>query len=353
MPNEESLKKCLILYNVIPKEPHPDDSPMDLSEERTEVAAIRGALKECGYSVRTLGIRYMSPKVIHQIADTDADFIFNLVEQLYDQGRMEMYVAGLFHLLKIPYTGSPPLVLGIAQNKAKTKQILKAAGIPVAPGFVALPGENTTLASLNLPVIIKPVREDGSAGITSHSIAHTSEEILKMVAMVHEEYKQPALVEEFIDGREFHVYVLGNSPPRVLAISEIDFSAMPKNEPHVLSYDAKWVTTSPAFKGTEEVVSPAIDDSLKARLERTALKAYKEIGCRDYSRIDMRVNEDGRAFVLEVNTNPEVAPESGLENAARSVGMTYAQLIGEIAGYALERPPRTQEVAALSAKTVL
>lgn len=352
MSNEESIK-CLILYNVIPKEPSPDDAPMDLNEERTEVAAIRNALKECGYSVRTLGIRYMSPKVIHQIADTDADFIFNLVEQLYDQGRMEMYVAGLFHLLKIPYTGSPPLVLGIAQNKAKTKQILKSAGIPVAPGFVALPGEKISLASLNLPVIVKPVREDGSAGITANSIAHTSEEILQKVAMVHEEYKQPALVEEFIEGREFHVYILGNNPPRVLAISEIDFSGMPKNEPHMLSYDAKWVTTSAAFKGTEEVIGPAVDAALKSRLEKIALKTYKEIGCRDYSRVDMRVNSDDRAFVLEVNTNPDVAPESGLEKVARSVGMTYAQLIGEIAGYALERPPRTQEVAALSAKTVL
>ena len=134
--------------------------------------------------MRTLGIRYMSPKVIHQIADTDADFIFNLVEQLYDQGRMEMYVAGLFHLLKIPYTGSPQLVLGIAQNKAKTKQILKSAGVAVAPGFVALPGEETPPSSLQFPVIIKPLREDGSAGIVSHSIARTPEEVIKEVGGV-------------------------------------------------------------------------------------------------------------------------------------------------------------------------
>src|SRR3989338_7269859 len=315
MPN--GTKTCLLLYNILIGDGKEDEELNAVDQVRTEIAAVRNALKDCGYTVRTMGLRYLSAKVITEIDEVNPDFIFNLVESVYAQSRTEMYIAGLFELLKIPYTGSPPLALGLALNKLKTKQILRAASIPVPPSVIAIPGESPNFETLTPPYIIKPIREDGSSGISPASVTDDLKEVKEKITYIHETFHQPALIEEFIDGREFNVSVIGNNPPRMLAVAEIDFSKMPKKEPRIVSYEAKWRPQSPQYIGTEVICPAEIDSYLRARIEKIALKSYKELGCRDYARIDIRLGEGRRLYVIEVNTNPDIAPESGVVKARR------------------------------------
>lgn len=352
MTNGEQ-KICLIVYDVISDKFIPDDPEPDfnLAETRTDVPAIRKALREGGYIVKTLGLRRINPKVVSHIETTNPDVIFNLCESLYDESRYEMCVAGLFELLKIPYTGSPPFALGLALNKRKSKQILRAAGLPVPSSVLAISGQSLSLSDLEPPYIIKPVREDASTGISSKSVVKTKEEVEDRVKFIHENYQQPALIEEFIPGREINVSIMGTREPKVLAIGEIDFSKMPKDEPHIVSYKAKWNPKSEVYHATEPICPAKLDDEIKSKIEKAALKAYMEIGCRDYARIDMRLKEDGKFYILEVNTNPDISPDSGFNRAAGVCGMSYEKWVCEIVSYAMERTPR--KVKELSAQSVI
>jgi D-alanine-D-alanine ligase len=352
MTNGEQ-KLCLIVYDAMDARPTPDDPHSDfiLAESRTDIEAIKNALKEGGFGVKTMGLRRINAKVVSQIEEINPDVIFNLCESLYGESRQEMYTAGLFELLKIPYTGSSPFALGLALNKRKSKQILRAAGLPVPSSVLAISGQSFSLSDLEAPYIVKPVREDASAGISSKSVAKTKEEVEERIKFIHENYQQPALIEEFIPGREINASILGSNEPRVLAIGEIDFSKMPKGEPNIVSYQAKWDPKSPLFGGTEPIYPAKLEEELKVKIEKAALKAYVEIGCRDYGRIDMRLRDDGKFYILEVNANPDISPDSGFNKAAQVAGMSYGQWICEIVQNALQRTPR--KAKELSAKSVI
>ncbi len=341
MANGEQ-KICLIVYDILNGKPTPDDPNSDytFAEDRTEIEAIKNALKQGGFGAKTMGLRRINAKVIAQIEEINPDVIFNLCESLYDESRYEMYTAGLFELLKIPYTGSPPFSLGLALNKRKSKQILRAAGLPVPSSVLAISGQPFSLYDLEAPYIIKPVREDASYGISSKSVVKTKEEVEERVKFIHENYQQPALIEEFIPGRELNISITGSAEPRVLAIGEIDFSKMPKGEPNIVSYQAKWDKKSPLFDATEPVYPAKVEEEIKAKIERSAIKAYSEIGCRDYARIDMRLKDDGKFYILEVNANPDISPESGFYKATKVAGISYDQWICEIINNALKRTPR-------------
>jgi D-alanine-D-alanine ligase len=298
-----------------------------------------------------MGLRRINAKAVSQIEESNPDVIFNLCESLYGESRQEMYTASLFELLKIPYTGSPPFALGLALNKRKSKQILRAAGLPVPSSVLAISGQSFSLSDLESPYIIKPIREDASTGISSESVVNAKEEAEERVNFIHENYKQPALIEEFISGREINVSIIGSEEPKVLAIGEIDFSKMPKGEPNIVSYQAKWDPESPLFGGTEPIYPAKIENELKTKIEKAATKAYLEIGCRDYGRIDMRLREDSKFYILEVNANPDISPDSGFAKAAQVAGTSYNQCICEIASNALKRTSR--KAKELSVKSVI
>ena len=172
------------------------------------------------------------------------------------------------------------------------------------------------------------------------------------IKFIHENYRQPALVEEFIPGRELNVSIIGAAEPQVLAIGEIDFSKMPKGEFHIVSYKAKWDPKSPLYDATEPIYPAKLSGEIKEKIERAAIKAYKEIGCRDYGRIDMRLKDDDKFYILEINTNPDISPEAGFDRAARVNGLSYDQLLSKIATMALERSTRKAKEE-LSIKSVI
>lgn len=332
-------KTCLILYNAANGKP-PEESTKDdfdsLLNERGDVKAIRNSLKESGFNVRTVGFRRSNARTATLFEEINPDLVFNLCETLYNhphKALTEMYVAGWLELLKFPYTGSPPTALGVALNKMRCKQILKASGLPVPPSVAVPVGEKPDIESITPPFIVKPVREDGSFGITKDSVVKTQQEAEERVSFIHEKYRQPALVEEFLEGREFTVAVIDN-PPRVLGIGEINFNGLPNDEPKIRSYNVKWDKNAPeaVAKFPAEIETP-----LKNRLEKIALKSFHALGCRDYARIDIRVSENRRPYILEVNPNPDISPDGEFGDAAKASGVSYTELIKNVAENALSR----------------
>ena len=332
-------KNCLLLYNVAAGKPPEEMQEAEFESilnVRDDVKAVRASLKELGVTVKTLALRRVSSKFTAQFEEAKADFVFNLCETLYNhehKALTEMYVASWLELLKMPYTGAPPVSLLLALNKVRSKQLLRGAGLPVASSVVVDLSEEASFDSITPPYIVKPVHEDGSFGITKDSVVNTPKEAADQVAVIHEQYKQAALVEEYINGREITVPVFGN-PPRVLGIGEIDFSGLSRKEPKIKSYDTKWKDDAPE---TNAKFPAEVDTTLKNRLERLSIKAFQTLGCRDFGRIDFRISESGKPYILEVNPNPDFSPDGEFGDSAKLANITYTDMVKEISENTLTR----------------
>jgi D-alanine-D-alanine ligase len=190
---------------------------------------------------------------------------------------------------------------------------------------------------VRFPVIVKPVHEDGSLGVNSDSVCHDTARLARQVEYVHAVYKQDALVEEYLEGREFNVSIVGDRTPEVLAISEIDFGEMPEGEPRIVSYRAKWDEESRVYGGTRPICPAPLSRRIERRIQDVALRSYRIMNCRDYARIDLRTDSRGTPYVLEVNPNPDISPRAGFARAARAAGLTYTDMILRICQAAMAR----------------
>jgi D-alanine-D-alanine ligase len=261
------------------------------------------------------------------------DVVVNLCEAVFGYSQYEMNVPAILELLRIPYTGSPPLTLGLCQNKGLTKYVLRANGIPT-PDYQILESFKAWKGGIDFPLIVKPLREDASLGITRKSFIRTNRQLKVRVDYINKRYKQPALVEKYVDGRELNVSILGYEKPRTLPISEIIFEF--KGEPKIVDYSAKWLEKSEEYKRTMPVCPAKLTSSLEKLVKRTALKAYKLLNCRDYARIDMRLKDD-TPFVLEVNANPDISHDSGFTRSLKVAGISFKRFIWEIISFAIQR----------------
>jgi D-alanine-D-alanine ligase len=285
---------------------------------------VKKALEELGYDTVVFEARN---SLFEHLKDQkkDIDFVFNTCDEGFEcDSHLEPHVVTMLELLRIPYTGSDYLTLGMCLDKGLTKRILMANKIPT-PRFVYSSGENTVLSGLKFPLMIKPSKEDGSIGIREDSVVHDEESLKRKIREIEERYKQPAIIEEFIDGREFNVAIIGNGSPEVLPVSEIQFTGTTQ----ICSYDAKWNVESPAYKTTVPVCPAPIPKKLENDIKKMALKAYKALNVKGYGRIDMRV-ANNKPFVIEVNPNPDISPDAGLVRSAKAAGYTYATLIKKI-----------------------
>jgi D-alanine-D-alanine ligase len=318
-----------------------DPQPIDLSELGVleEMEDIKAALAELGYKSSLLNVDSNIFRLIDFLREEKPDLIFNLVECVENDALQEMNVAGIYELLKIPYTGAGPLALGIALNKPLVKQLLSQNGIKT-PRFQVfkIPEKIVPAEDLRFPLIVKPAREDASVGISDESVVYSVNELRKRVRYIFEEFDQPALVEEYVEGRELNVAILGNKKPLVLPISEIDFSGLTDDMHKIVSYDAKWAHGTIAFEGTKGVCPAKVSPEMEAKLKDIALRCFNLIGCRDYARVDFRLNNvDGEPYVLEVNPNPDISDDAGFARSARTYGWTFREAIGKIVESALER----------------
>ncbi len=298
------------------------------------VAAVHRALLELGYYVTRVPLTPPFKQAGRKLSSLDADLVFNLFEGFCGYPKTEALVPKALSELGIPYTGCPETVLRLALDKAKTKVILKAAGIPT-PDFQLLNPQILHMFQLSYPCIVKPRGEDASHGLTEESVVSNFASLEKQVRAVSKSYGS-VLVEEFIDGREFNATVLGNYNCTVLPASEINYS-LPEGRPRILTFAAKWEPDSLYFQDTKVVCPAEIGIREREHIAETALTAFRLLGCQGYARVDMRLGKEGQLNVIEVNPNPDISPNSGAVRQAEAAGMTYTQFIEKIAQLALEK----------------
>lgn len=314
---------------------------VDGGERSTEydpvVMQVVRALRRQGHKVAILGIHADVKRVIAGLQRRHPDLVFNLVEMFADNMFGDIAMEGLLDLLGLKYTGVGPGESYLTQDKALSKKLLAFHGI-LYPRFAvfARDADFETGGNLRMPLFVKPLRTDASIGIRKNSLVTDMKSLMRRVATIHEELNDSALAEEYIEGREFYVGVLGNQDPIALPPIELDFSGLPEGAPHVLDSKAKWDEDSAEYKGTKSVLAD-LPDELRARLQKVSVEAYRALRVRDYGRVDLRLTDTGDIYVLEVNASCYLARDSEFAMAAAAAGIPYPALIQRIVDLATDR----------------
>lgn len=305
-----------------------------------EFEIIAESLKKTGYNAYTVNISDDLNILLKEIKKNQPDVIFNFIELYKENARLEMNMVGLLELLGIPFTGAPSIALANCQNKVLAKQLLKSSGINTPEFLIVKKVVKKLNHKLKFPVIVKPAFEDASVGIENESIVTNDRQLVKRIEHVFHQFQQPALLEEFIDGRELNVAVLGDKNPLALPISEISFDKMPDHLFNIVSYQAKWDPMHESYHKTIPVCPAKLPKRIETKAKETALKAFKLMGCRDYARIDMRLSNKNELYVLEVNPNPDLTDGAGFMRSAEAAGYHYSTALKKIVELALERRVR-------------
>ena len=305
---------------------------------------LQAALTSVGHTASFLAIGADVEPVVAGLRAAAPDLVFNLAESFGGKSALESNVAALLNLLGLRYTGSSPTGLLLAGDKTLTKKILRLHDI-LTPEFATLyRGALDWAGDLRFPLIVKPTQEDASIGITSSSVVRDLKELFGKIDELQAEFQAPVLVEEFVDGREFYVGVLGNANPEALPIIELDFSAMPAGRPRIASWEAKWGTDGAGageeFVATKSVFPDGIAEDLVTRMQSVAVQCFQALRLRDYARIDLRVTPSGEVYVIEVNPNCYLERESEFARAAERGGLNYDALISRIVDLAAARYSR-------------
>lgn len=276
-----------------------------------------------------------------KLLENTPDFAFNVSEGLFGVSR-EAQIPAMLEMLRIPYLGSDPLTLATCLDKGRTKEVLTYHKIPTAHFSVVRSMDEFEDIRVKFPSIVKPLHEGSSKGIYDASVVRNPSDLKREVSLVLETYGQPALVEEFLPGREFTVAIMGNGKEaRCLPIVEINYSALPPGANPIYSFEAKWVWDT-TEKPLDIFSCPAnLGGDLRISIEETALRTYRILNCRDWTRIDMRLDGSGVPNIIEVNPLPGILPRpednSCFPKAARAAGMSYNELILSVLDIALTR----------------
>ena len=310
----------------------------DLSETAfaKEIGIIKKNLQERYSEVKILAVDRNIEKFIRSINGYSPDAVINFVESVEGVASYEYCVAGMYQLLGYCYTGNGPSCLGNCLNKERTKNILRSFGIntPYSKTVKANNTPNEKDFNLNFPVILKLLNEDASIGISELSVVSDFKSLSSHLKFLQETYRQDVLIEEYIDGRELNVAILGDT---VLPVSEIKFNGLPDGLPKIVTYEGKWIAESVYYENTKPVCPAKLSKKIKDRIDETALLAFKAMNCRDYARVDMRLDAKGKPYVIEVNPNPDISADSGFARAAAAAGMSHTDLICKITDFALTR----------------
>ena len=338
--------KILICYNspvsifpIYNGKPAAKDSEInDLSENAFErdLEKIVDSLGKYYSKVETFAADSNIEKTITELNKISPDVIFNFVETIEGVTSYEYCIAGVFELLGYQFTGNIPMTLGNCLNKERAKNILRSFGINTPKSKIIKPADKVSHKGFDLkfPVILKLLTEDASIGISEFSVVNNFSELIKQLKFLFGTYKQDVIAEEYIEGRELNVAVLGD---RVLPISEILFNGLPDDLPKIITYDSKWIEDSVYYKNTQPSCPAEMDRKSQKNVEAVAMAAFGAMNCRDYARVDIRLSNDGIPYVIEVNPNPDISTDSGFARAASTAGIPYEELLHTIANFALTR----------------
>ena len=300
-------------------------------DEAEVIEKIINELKSLGLVVYPVEANEEAYITLHKLKNT-VDMVFNFAEGLHGRDR-EAQIPAMLEMLEIPYTGGPPISYALALDKALCKEVLAYNQIPTPLWQVVKSPKDSLSADLKFPLIVKPVAEGSSKGIYADSLVYTAEKLARAIARVSAQYKHRVLVEEYLEGREFTVGVLG-TPFRVLPIVEVVFDDLPDGVPKFDHYEAKWIYDSPG-KALDPLVCPAkISKELGMQIETQVLCASKVLRLRDWARFDIRLNGKGAPHILEVNCPPGILPDpdanSRFPRAAFADGLTFKELLAEV-----------------------
>jgi len=308
------------------------------------IGQLESALTAAGHEAQRLSYGDQIESLVKELLSSKPDLVFNLAESFAGRSALESNVAGLLNLLGLRYTGSSPAGLLLAGDKSLAKKIFAFHGLPSPKFSTMYRGAMDWSGDIAFPLIVKPPQEDASLGISGKSVVADLKELLDAVSALQAEYQSPVLVEEFIDGREFYVGVLGNASPEALPIIELDFTGFPADRPRIASWQAKWGDEGDArgeeYMGNDAVFPENLEEELAEKIQSTALQAFQALRLRDYARVDLRVAANGEPYVIEVNPNCYLEKESEFARAAGRAGITHEQLVLRIVELAQARYAR-------------
>jgi D-alanine-D-alanine ligase len=304
---------------------------------------LSDVLVRLGHELEPVEVDKRVEPMVSALGRARPDLVINIAESFGGKSALESNIAALLNLMGMRYTGSSPSGLMMAGDKTLTKKVLAFHGIRTPRFATVYRGALDWAHDLHFPVIVKPPQEDASVGLTSSSVVRDLKQLLEQMDALQSEFEQPVLVEEFIEGREFYVGVLGNANARALPVIELDFSGFPADRPKIASWEAKWGNDEGAgaeFEGTKSIFPENLPEELVPRLETAAVDAFHALRLRDYGRIDLRLNDAGEVFVIEVNPNCYLERESEFARAAARGGFDYDALIARIVELASARYAR-------------
>jgi D-alanine-D-alanine ligase len=305
-------------------------------KKKTDIEAISDALRDLGHEPSTLAIDGR-PQTLTKVTRTQADLFFNLVESYAGDDTMEMHFAAYLDLVGKRYTGAGPQGSYLAMDKSTAKKIIRYHELYTPYSAVINKGFVEHAQDIRFPVIVKPAAEDASKGIDAASVVNSLKELLERISYIQEEFDSPSLLEEYIEGREIYAAVLGNDKPEALPLVELDLSKLPADMPKIAGYEVKFDVTTEAYKVTKSAPARDLDEAMVTNIQQTAVTAFRALKLRDYARIDLRLAESGRVYVIEANPNPWLDPAAEFAMAAKESGRSYTQMIGEIVELAMAR----------------
>jgi D-alanine-D-alanine ligase len=333
--------RVLLLYNepVLPAD-HPDaGSEHDILDTVADTFKI---LKAAGFNTAKLGVNYDPRPLLDELKTHPPDAVFNLFEGIATQPATEVSAAALLEWLNVPFTGCPSPCLALGRDKVRTKHLLAAAGLPT-PDYAVIDEPPAPRWRRRWPAIVKPAYQDASVGIDQNSVVTSQKQLDDRVQHVLATFGPPVLVERFVAGREFHVNIIEDAArpgvPLVLPLAEIAFDATPGRWP-VYTFTAKWHEDSDEYRTAPLKAPVEIPPDDFARLQLIAARSYRALQCRDYARIDVRMDADSKFYVLEMNPNPYLN-SLALVNGLAAVGRSHARLIVEMALAAIARGGKT------------
>jgi len=301
-----------------------------------DVRAVYEALRRSGHSpvyVRLDGTR----ESLIELARSQSDLLFNLVESFGGDDGQDTNIAGYLELLGRRFTGAGSSGLYLAQDKALAKKIFAFHGIHTPYFSTVYRSRMEHSHDIKFPVIVKPAREDGSIGIQFGAVCGSIKELMERIDYIHAEFDTPALIEEYIEGRELYVGVIGNQKPEALPVVELDLSKLPVGTPKIAGTEVKWEEDTQAYKATKPFFPDDLGEDVVKKLQETAVQAFQALQLCDYGRVDFRLAADGTVHVLEVNPNPYLMATAEFSMAAKKSGRSYVETIGEIANLAVAR----------------
>lgn len=328
----------LVHKGLEPPDEAPDQLTASTASWRMEYDVVR-TLKVLGHEVRVIGVHDDLTPIRSTMDDFKPTITFNLMEAFDDVVVFDQNVVSYLELLKVPYTGCNPRGLTLSRDKALAKKLMAYHRIPV-PDFLVVPlGNKVKLPKrLQFPLIVKSLTYESSTGISQASVVENEDQLIKRVQFIHDTIMTPAIVEQFIDGRELYVGVLGNDRLQTFPVWEMSFSKMPENNWKIATERVKWSVKYQKKHGIDTAVATLPDD-VSARVQHLAKRVYRALDLSGYARIDLRMKADGELSVIEANPNPQLAHGEDFAESAQRAGVTYAKLIERIIGLGLQWQP--------------